>query len=87
MVASRRMKGKNGLFTPASYSHIYQLKTVQQSNDKGTWYGWEVSKVGAVQDASLYEQAKGFSESVSKGDVEVKHGDANKSDKKSEAHF
>ena len=87
MVASIRMKGKNGLFTPASYSHIYQLKTVQQSNDKGTWYGWEVSKVGAVQDASLYEQAKGFSESVSKGDVEVKHGDANKSDKKSEAHF
>ena len=87
MVASIRMKGKNGLCTPASYSHIYQLKTVQQSNDKGTWYGWEVSKVGAVQDASLYEQAKGFSESVSKGDVEVKHGDANKSDKKSEAHF
>ena len=87
MVASIRMKGKNGLFTPASYSHIYQLKTVQQSNDKGTWYGWEVSKVGAVQDASLYEQAKGFSESVSKGDVEVKHGDANKSNKKSEAHF
>ena len=27
MVSSIKMKGKNGLFTPASYSHIYQLRT------------------------------------------------------------
>jgi hypothetical protein len=27
-----------------------------------------------VEDASLYQQAKKFYESVSKGDVEVKHG-------------
>ena len=48
MMAGIRLKGKNGLFTPASFSHIYQLKTIQQSNDKGTWFGWEVSKIGPV---------------------------------------
>ena len=75
MIAQIKLKGKNGLFTPASFSHIYNLKTVQQSNDKGTWFGWEISKVGQVQDASIYSQAKAFSESVSKGDVQVKHGE------------
>ena len=71
---SIKLKGKNGLFTPASFSHVYKLRTVQQSNDKGTWFGWEVSKLGPVEDQSLYQQAKSFYESVSKGDVKVKHG-------------
>ena len=74
MMQSIKLKGKNGLFTPASFSHIYNLRSVQQSNDKGTWFGWDVSKVGMVEDTSLYQQAKKFYESVSKGDVEVKHG-------------
>ena len=47
-----KMKGKNGMFTPASFSHTYQLRTVQQSNDKGTWFGWEVQKIGPVIDAN-----------------------------------
>ena len=28
------------------------------SNDKGTWFGWEVSKVGPVEDKSVYDIAK-----------------------------
>mgnify|MGYP000144229614 CR=1 FL=1 len=75
MMQSIKMQGKNGLFTPASFSHLYQLKTVQQSNDKGTWFGWEVSKIGPIEDAALYQQARSFSESISKGDVQVKHGE------------
>jgi hypothetical protein len=87
MMASIKMKGANGLFTPASFSHIYKLRTVQQSNDKGTWFGWEVSKVGPVEDSSLYQQAKSFAESVSRGDIKVKHGESSTSEKTSEAHF
>ena len=74
MMASIKLKGKNGLFTPAAYSHVYNLKTVEQSNDKGTWFGWSIQKVGPVQDKALYESAKSFEESVSKGDVKAKHG-------------
>ena len=85
MMAGVRLKGKNGLFTPSSFSHIYRLRTVQQSNDKGTWLGWEVSKVSQVEDTPLYEQARTFAESIGKGTVVAKH---NSESKKSEsAHF
>ena len=69
-----KLQGKNGLFTPPTYSHIYNLKTVQMSNDKGTWFGWDVSKVGPIEDKAVYDIAKSFAEKVGKGNVEVKHG-------------
>jgi len=84
MMMGIKMQGKNGLFTPPTYSHIYKLKTVQQSNDKGTWFGWDVSKVGPITDKGIYEIAKGFSNNVAKGAVQAKHGD---SEPKSEAPF
>jgi len=84
MMMGIKMQGKNGLFTPPTYSHIYKLKTVQQSNDKGTWFGWDVSKVGPITDKGIYEIAKGFSTNVAKGAVITKHGD---SEPKSEAPF
>ena len=69
-----KMQGEKGLFTPPTYSHIYNLKTVQMSNDKGTWFGWDVSRVGPVSDQRVYQIAKGFAEKNSKGLVKVKHG-------------
>ena len=76
-----KLQGKNGLFTPPTYSHIYNLKTVKRSNDKGNWIGWGYSKVGPVVDASAYKIAKEFSERLAKDEVQVKHGsDESKSD-------
>ena len=83
MMSGIKMKGANGMFTPASFSHIYKLKTTQMSNDKGTWFGWEVSKVGPVTDKGLYDQAKGFSENISKGSVKAKHGEEKPKDQAS----
>ena len=74
MMMGIKMQGKNGLFTPPTYSHIYKLKTVQMSNDKGTWFGWDVEKVGPVSDKGIYEMAKTFASSVGKGEIEAKHG-------------
>ena len=74
MMMGIKMQGKNGLFTPPTYSHIYNLKTVQMSNDKGTWFGWDVTKVGPVTDKSIYDIAKNFAERVNKGEVQAKHG-------------
>jgi hypothetical protein len=73
MMMGLKMQGKKGMFTPPTYSHIYKLKTVQQSNDKGTWFGWDVSKVGPITDQGVYTIAKDFSNSVAKGNVEAKH--------------
>ena len=74
MMMGLKLQGKNGLFTPPTYSHIYNLKTVQMSNDKGTWFGWDVSKVGPVTDKGVYQIAKNFAEKNGKGLVKVKHG-------------
>jgi len=80
MMMGIKMQGKNGLFTPPTYSHIYKLKTVQQSNDKGTWFGWDVSKVGPIADKETYAIAKGFSDNVAKGAVVAKHGESQPKD-------
>ena len=74
MMMGIKMQGKSGLFTPPTYSHIYNLKTVQMSNDKGTWFGWDVEKVRPVTDKSIYDMAKNFATSVGKGEIVAKHG-------------
>jgi len=68
-----KMKGAKGLFTPPSYSHMYSIKTIAESNDLGTWFGWDISRIGPVEDQDVYQQAKAFSASVAAGDVKVKH--------------
>lgn len=75
MAMSVKMPGKNGLYTPPIYSQIYRLTTVAESNDKGKWFGWEVERIGAIEDIDLYQAAKAFAASVSSGDVKAKHQD------------
>ena len=87
MMSGLKLKGKDGLYTPASFSHIYRLKTTQMSNDKGTWFGWEVSKVGPVTESQSYQQAKTFCENISKGSVKAKHGGEADKPKGSDSHF
>jgi len=83
MMMGIKLQGKNGLFTPPTFSHIYKLKTVQMSNDKGTWFGWDVSKVGPIKNKSVYDIAKQFALRISKGDVVAKY----KTDKLEEAPY
>ena len=83
MMMGIKMQGKNGLFTPPTYSHIYNLKTVQMSNDKGTWFGWDVTKVGPVEEKSFYDMAKTFATSVGKGEIQAKHGNESQDSKHS----
>ena len=73
MMMGIKLEGKNGLFTPPTYSHIYKLKTIQMSNDKGTWFGWDVSKTGPIQSSKDYALAKGFARDLSKNRVRVEH--------------
>ena len=70
-----KLKGANGLFTPPSYSHIYTLKTLAESNNLGEWFGWDITRVGPIEDVDIYQAAKAFADSVAKGEVKVKHED------------
>tara|TARA_Y100000114_G_C11662452_1_gene279716 strand:- start:552 stop:797 length:246 start_codon:yes stop_codon:yes gene_type:complete len=69
------MQGKNGMFTPPRFSHVYALKTVSEENSKGSWHGWEISLNGPVEDANIYQSAKAFATSILAGEVNVKHQD------------
>lgn len=75
MVSTLTMQGKNGPFTPPRFSHIYHFKTVGEENSKGSWHNWDISRVGPVEDMGLYNRAKAFAESITAGDVVVKHED------------
>ena len=74
-------KGKNGSYTLPSFSSMYRLKTVAESNDKGDWFGWDVSRerpldMSNLDDADLVKQAVSFMQSVKAGDVKIKHEEA-----------
>ena len=73
MMQSVKLQGKNGLFTPPMYSQMYRLSTQAESNDKGKWFGWEVERIGTVEDEGVYQIAKAFALSVSSGQVKTKH--------------
>ena len=60
MMMSISLDGKNGPYTPPSFSHSYKLTTVLNSGKGNQWYGYNVVKEGAVKDPSMYERAKKF---------------------------
>ena len=66
MMMSITMDGKDGPYTPSSFSHIYKLSTVLNSGKGNQWYGYNIQKVGPVSNSSLYERAKQFYQSLSK---------------------
>jgi len=72
LMLSQKIKGPSGLFTPPTYAMIYKLSTVSESNDRGSWFGYQIEKVGTVEDANLYNESKAFSTAASRGDVEAK---------------
>ena len=43
------------------------------THDKGTWFGWDIAKVGPVSDTSVYGMSKDFADKIGKGEIEVKH--------------
>jgi hypothetical protein len=68
VMASLKVKSSNGkVFTPPSYSHKYQLKTKAESNDRGNWFGWDISVLGVLQQEEmyLYDAAKSFAGTIS----------------------
>jgi hypothetical protein len=75
MAMSVKLPGANGLYTPPMYSQLYRLTTAPESNDKGKWYGWEIERIGSVEDVGVYQAAKAFALSINAGEVKVKHHD------------
>jgi hypothetical protein len=73
MMMSVKLMGAAGMYTPPMFSQLYRLSTQAESNDKGKWFGWEIERIGPIEDADVYLSAKTFASSISSGDVKVKH--------------
>lgn len=65
-----QMKDANGkFFNPPSFSHIYRCTAVKESNDSGSWFGWDINMLKPVEDAVLYRAAKALHAQVAVGAV------------------
>lgn len=66
---------------PAMFWTSYQLTTVPEENDQGSWFGWSIkinhdSQSGGImknhpQGSEIYMAAREFKEQVAKGEVQV----------------
>jgi hypothetical protein len=69
-IASIRMKTGDGReFTPGMYAHQWKLRTVVESNDKGSWYGWSIESGGRLSDLNLYNECKENNKLVMSGQL------------------
>ena len=72
LMLSQKIKGPSGMFTPPTYAFTYKLSTVSESNDRGSWFGFQVEKGDQVTDASIYGEGKAFSTAAASGAIEAK---------------
>ena len=72
LMLSQKIKGPSGMFTPPTYAFTYKLSTVSESNDRGSWFGFQVEKGEQVTDASIYGEGKAFSTAAASGAIEAK---------------
>ena len=66
--------GDGGFAIPPMHGVVYNLSSILQKNDKGSWYGWVVNmeRIMGSADKSLYLMSKDFNSNVSKGNVQTK---------------
>jgi hypothetical protein len=57
--------------TPPVFATMWRLRSVEESNDQGSWSNWSVEKVGLVSEADLYQEAKAFRKSIEAGEVKA----------------
>ena len=72
LMLSQKIKGPQGMFTPPTYAFTYQLASVSESNDRGSWFGFSIEKGEQVTDASIYGESKAFAQSAASGSVDAK---------------
>ena len=75
-LASVKVNGPSGMFTPPTFANVVRMSTVPESNDKGRWFGVKFELAAQVDRAEVYAAAKAFHASVSKGSVVAKYEDA-----------
>lgn len=75
VMESQTFRSSSGnLLTYPMFYNKYKLVTVPQQNDKGSWYGWEIQKIGPLEEgeAHIFQMGAQFMKAISAGDVVVR---------------
>ena len=72
-IAMQKMKNpKTGqMVTPPVFATMWKLRSVEESNDQGSWANWTLEKVGLIDDRDTFMEAKSFRESVAAGEAKA----------------
>jgi hypothetical protein len=57
------------MVTPPVFATMWRLRSVEESNDQGSWSNWAVEKIGLVDNRDLLLEAKAFRDSIKAGEV------------------
>jgi hypothetical protein len=60
------MDGARGKFNPPTYAHLFDVKSVPESNDKGNWMGWSFERADFCE-KEQFEVAKQFYTTTEEG--------------------
>jgi len=63
-IAQIKLVGPNGKFTPPMFSKFWILKSVGESNDKGSWMGWDITPDSFIEDKELFDLGMRFYETI-----------------------
>lgn len=58
-----------GLNLRATFQTKYKISTVGESNEHGTWRGWNITRSGLVDDQNQLNAAVSFYKAIKSGDV------------------
>ena len=66
-------------YRPAMFASVFNVFTVPESNDQGSWYGWKIKHLNFLDENNpahqqLFKAGKAFRDAVKGGSVTVDHG-------------
>tara|TARA_R110002020_G_C16045774_1_gene754099 strand:+ start:27 stop:824 length:798 start_codon:yes stop_codon:yes gene_type:complete len=64
------MQKHNGNMLPA-FANTYRLKSVEDGNDKGSWFTWSISLENKVESLENFREAKEFYTSIARGELQI----------------
>ena len=71
VMAGISMKRKDGTpFTPASFSHMYRMRTCAETNAHGSWFNWDIEVHTPLADEIMYNASKNFAFDMTKAKIQ-----------------
>jgi len=73
MLRQKKIKHGNAMITPPSFLNIVRLKTIAQSNEKGSWSGCQFQLEGTLtgNEAHIYQEAREMNAAFKSGDLQA----------------